>query len=76
MLKIYFRNYYKFLKKYHQTTNKVYLFTFDQKKLSNNDIKTSVLPCPVKVNISKKKIIIKKNLIFLCLVFQFHKICR
>ena len=56
MLKIYFRNYYKFLKKISSNYQIKYTYSpFDQKKLSNNDIKTSVLPCPVKVNISKKK---------------------
>ena len=74
MLKIYFRNYYKFLKKISSNYQIKYTYSpFDQKKLSNNDIKTSVLPCPVKVNISKKKIIIEKFNISM-LVFNFTRL--
>ena len=62
MLKIYFRSYYKFLKKISSNFQIKYTYSpFDQKKLNNKHIMASVLPCPVKVNISKKKINFKKK---------------
>ena len=56
MLKIYFRNYYKFLKTISSNYQIKYTYSpYDQLKLKNKKISVGVLPCPVKVGTFVKK---------------------
>lgn len=69
MLKIYFRNYYKFLKNISSNYKIKYTYSpFDQIKLSKGGIKASVLPCPVKIKVQNKK---KNNKKFNISMFSF-----